>query len=93
MIKIIRNWDNNGIPEGEESVFDVEVEGFENEGEGGDHREKEKEGPKRKPSSPAVKKKAPRKGKWVVVGDALNRAPDCCSQRYRDTLSKKPYVP
>ena len=33
--------------------------------------------------------KKPRKGKWVVVGDALNRPPDCCSQRYRDTLIKR----
>ena len=37
------------------------------------------------------KNKVPRKGKWVVVGDALNRPPDCCSQRYRDTLIKRPY--
>ena len=43
-------------------------------------------------SSGNVKKsKVPRKGKWVVVGDALNRPPDCCSQRYRDTLIKRPY--
>jgi hypothetical protein len=39
------------------------------------------------------KSKVPRKGKWVVVGDALNRPPDCCSQRYRDTLIKRPYPP
>ena len=39
------------------------------------------------------KSKVPRKGKWVVVGDALNRPPDCCSQRYRDTLIKRPYNP
>jgi hypothetical protein len=39
------------------------------------------------------KSKVPRKGKWVVVGDALNRPPDCCSQRYRDTLIKRLYPP
>ena len=45
-------------------------------------------------SAGSVKKsKVPRKGKWVVVGDALNRPPDCCSQRYRDTLIKRPYAP
>ena len=33
-----------------------------------------------------------KKGKWVVVGEALNRPPDCCSQRYRDTLIKRPQI-
>lgn len=32
------------------------------------------------------KYKVPRKGKWVVVGEALNRPPDCCSQHYRSGL-------
>ena len=107
ILRIIRNWDNNGVSDGDANDAggsngfsgdnigngNSPEEGGDEDGEGS--TKSDSANGARTISTDSTKKEAPRPrtGKWVAVGDALNRPPDCCSQRYRDTLLKRPPPP